>query len=137
VTPGLTHVTFAAAFDLVHARTGRRLTNASVYERVWADQEAFRWDVLATLIDGTDPANAATRDRVALVLDEADVASEDGRRAALHRLCRVAVHQHVADAAARARTRIITATMGALASQSPGTQDPAALEVRRALHDYV
>jgi hypothetical protein len=137
VSCGLSDVTFGAAFEVVYERTGRRLTNASVYERVWADQDDFRWSVLERLVTSTRSVDDETAERVEQVLDHADVSSEPARLATLGELCRVVVQRHIEDAAARARTRIIAASMGALASRPPGNQDAGALVVRRALQDYV
>ena len=64
VQVGLGSVTFPRVFERVEASTGRRITAASVYERLWASQSDFQWEVLAVLVEGASTLDDRTRRRV-------------------------------------------------------------------------
>jgi hypothetical protein len=51
-------LTYQRVFDHLEATTGVRVTRASVHERIWESQEAFRAEVLAT---GQVAASASSR----------------------------------------------------------------------------
>ena len=78
---GLDHVTFPKVFERVEQETGRRVTRASVYDRLWSNQEEFQWEVLAELIKGAGSVDLRTQRRVRRILKSADRATEAGRLA--------------------------------------------------------
>ncbi|MBI2704531.1 MAG: hypothetical protein HYX32_04475 [Actinobacteria bacterium] len=135
---GLDHVTFPRVFDRVQEKTGRRVTRASVYDRLWTSQEEFQWEVLAHVIEDAGSIDQRTRRRVNRILAEADYASEAGRRAGLRDLCQLAVEQHVIEASRRQHYRIAMAAVGAIASsEGNGPEPPHVKQVRESLTKYL
>ena len=49
IQTGSTNLTFKRVFDRVERDTGRRLSNASVIKRIWANQADYQADVLVTI----------------------------------------------------------------------------------------
>lgn len=113
---GFDHLTFPRVFERVERLTGRRLTRAAVYDRLWPNQAAWQWDVLVRVIDESAVVDDRTRVRIDQILDSADVSTEAGRLRGLHNLCEVAAQQHVIDASHRQHQRIAIAAIGAFAS---------------------
>jgi len=131
---GFDGITFAKVFERVEEQTGRRVTAASVYDRIWNSQEDFQWSVLARLIDESSTIDGRTRQRVERILVEADVTTPEGRWEGLHRLCLFAVEQHVVEASRRQSYKILVAAAGAIASTPPDDElAPGAASVRAAL----
>jgi len=131
---GFEGLTFARVFERIEDQTGRRVTAASVYDRIWDSQEDFQWSVLARLIDESSTIDGRTRRRVKRILNDADVTTPEGRWEGLHRLCLFAVEQHVVEASRRQSYRILVAAAGAIAS-TPADDElaPGAASVRAAL----
>src|SRR4051794_29004890 len=98
---GVDHLSFGRVFERIEARHGRRITRSSVYDRLWTSQADYQFDVLARVVTSRPAIEAHTYERIGLVLEAADVSSEDGRVAALHELCQLAVEQHVNEASRR------------------------------------
>lgn len=128
VSCGLEHLTFPRVFDRVELHHGRRITRASVYDRIWSSQADFQWDVLARVVAARPALDPRTRVRVLHVLDAADVTTEQGRIAALHQLCKLAVEPHVSEASRRQQDRITNAALGTIASTSESSPDPRGTE---------
>jgi len=142
VQVGLGSVTFPRVFERVEASTGRRITAASVYERLWASQSDFQWEVLAVLVEDASTLDDRTRRRVRRILDTADRSSEAGRLGCLRELCQAVVQQHVLEGSSRHHYRIVLAAVAAVSASEadPGTEEgsPEGVErVRQALRDYV
>jgi len=138
VQVGLGAVTFPRVFERVEAETGRRITAASVYERLWASQSDFQWEVLAELVEGASTLDDRTRRRVRRILSAADRSTETGRLECLSELCQVVVQQHVIEGSSRHHYRIVLAAVAAVSA--PESDDPASKgveRVREALRDYV
>src|SRR5262245_15645209 len=95
---GLDHVTFPKVFERVQTQTGRRVTRASVYDRLWTSQEEFQWEVLARVIEDASSIDQRTRRRINRILANADYETEAGRMSGLRDLCQLAVEQHVIEA---------------------------------------
>ena len=134
---GLDHLTFPKVFDRIQAESGRRITRASVYDRLWDNQEAFQWDVLVRLIDNTDTIEKSRR-RILKIAMKADLSSEAGRLRGLHDICLFAVKQHVNESSRRQDQRIIMAAIGAVASsESTGNAPEGAARVRDALQRHI
>lgn len=141
VQVGLGSITFPRVFERVEAATGRRVTAASVYERLWASQSDFQWEVLAELVEGASTLDDRTRRRVGVILAGADRSSESGRLGCLRELCQVVVQQHVIEGSNRDHYRIVLAAVAAVsAADDPGDEagSPLGVErVRQALSDYL
>jgi hypothetical protein len=135
---GLDNVTFARAFDRIQRETGRRITRASVYDRLWANQAEYQWDVLATVVEASTLIDPRTVERIERIIEAADRTTPAGREACLHELCQLAVEQHVIEASDRQSDRIITAALGAIASVEHLHDQPAgACRVRQTLSGYL
>ena len=74
-------------FDRIHAETGRRIVPAMVYERIWASQEEYQWEVLDELIRRTGYASGSTVDTIVDIIREARRGSAEERRATLLDAC--------------------------------------------------
>jgi hypothetical protein len=84
------NLTFKRVFDRVEARTGERITNASVIRRVWANQSEFQTDVLVAIAhDGSRPEIGGTIEALGEVLDGIDLSTVASRERALCQVCRV------------------------------------------------
>jgi len=83
-------VSFPKVFDRIFAETGRRIVPAMVYERIWASQEEYQWEVLDELIRRTGYASGSTVDTIVDIIREARRGSAEERRATLLALCRIA-----------------------------------------------
>jgi hypothetical protein len=135
---GLGAVTFPRVFDRVEAATGRRVTAASVYERLWATQSDFQWEVLAELVEGAGTLDERTVRRVREILSVADRSTEAGRLECLRELCQAVVQQHVIDGSSRRHYRIVLAAVAAVSAPEGDEDDPVGVDrVRQALRDYV
>ncbi|MGZ4694188.1 MAG: hypothetical protein ACXWBN_16860 [Acidimicrobiales bacterium] len=142
VQVGLGSVTFPRVFERVEASTGRRVTAASVYERLWASQSDFQWEVLAVLVEDASTLDDRTRNRVRRILSTADRSSEAGRLGCLRELCQVVVQQHVLEGSRRHHYRIVLAAVAAVSASEVDRGRPEGApegvdRVRQALRDYV
>jgi hypothetical protein len=141
---GLGHVTFPRVFERVEAATGRRITGASVYERLWSSQVEFQWETLAVLIEQARTIDDRTWRRVRRILSRADRSTPESRLACLHELCRAVVERHVIESTSRAHYRIVLAAVGAVSSAAASAaaaaddDEPEGVQhVRRALAGYL
>jgi hypothetical protein len=134
---GLDHLTFGRVFELIEERSGRRITLASVYDRLWSSQEQFQWEVLAGVIEEAGTIDERTRQRVAEVLAAAERTTPEGRLDAVRALCQLAVEQHVLEASKRQHYRIAVAAVGAVSSSYADDVAPHVQRVRDALHGYL
>lgn len=137
---GLGRLTFPRVFDRIETATGRRITGASVYERLWATQSAYQWEALAALIDRADVVDPRTQRHVARLLARADVGTPEARLMCLRELCRAVVERHVMGSTSRPEYRIVLAAVAGVATRDDpdGAPDAASVErVRDALSSYL
>ena len=66
---GGSQITYAKLFDHLESTTGIRVTRGSVHERIWADQDALRSDVMRTAAKARRTDHNAYTDRIAHVVD--------------------------------------------------------------------
>jgi len=84
------NLTFKRVFERVEAKTGRRITNASVIKRVWANQAEFQADVLVSIAkDEARPEAGGAVDAIAAVFATFDLSTPVSRGRALRDVCRV------------------------------------------------
>jgi hypothetical protein len=93
---GAEHITLAEVFQVVEEETGRRITGASVYRRIWENQNEYQRDLLLEAASRypageEEPVRTVAQD----VLRDADLSSLTGRAAAMREICRVAGQRHV------------------------------------------
>lgn len=92
---GCDHVGMADVLSEIRGTTGQRITNASVYGRIWANQAEFHRDLLVEAAgyfpNGEEQAAA---DAAREVLADADLSTEVGCADALREFCRVAGAAH-------------------------------------------
>ncbi len=87
---GIDALTFKRARDLVESTTGRRITNASLIGRIWANQYEFQTDVLELVAaDDSSAEVEATLEDIGPVLARMDPRSEVSRRATMREVCRL------------------------------------------------
>jgi hypothetical protein len=98
---GCENVGMADVLTDIADRTGRRITNASVYGRIWTTQTDFHRDLLVLAAEQfPDGEEAAMRAEADAVLSDADLSSLVGRVAALAEICRRAGKAHLESLAA-------------------------------------
>ena len=85
---GSRNLTFKRVFDRVEAKSGLRITNASVIKRIWENQADFQADVLVTIARGEARRARVSGQRVVTMLTEFDMASPESRSHALREVCR-------------------------------------------------
>ena len=84
------NLTFKRVFERVEAKTGQRLTNASVIRRVWENQAEFQADVLVSIAkDEARTEAGGAVDAIAAVLTTLDLSTQESRARALREVCRV------------------------------------------------
>jgi hypothetical protein len=137
ISCGFDRLTFARVFERVQDQTGRRVTRASVYDRLWANQEEFQWEVLARLIEHAGSVDQRTRRRVQRILAQADRTTVAGRLAAVRSLCQLAVQQTVIEASRRQEYRLLMAAVGCIASSEHVSEPAHVRRVREALRTYL
>jgi hypothetical protein len=98
---GCDHVGMADVLAEVERTSGHRITNASVYGRIWVNQSEFHRDLLRTAA-GYYPngEEQATLDAARLILATADLSTVQSRAQTLRIVCREAGAAHVAALAA-------------------------------------
>lgn len=135
---GLDRITFPRVFEIIESQTGRRITRASVYDRIWRSQAEFQWEVLAELLEERGGVADATQAIVAEVLSTADRTTDQGRWDCLSELCLIAVERHVHELSEMQVQRIALAAIGAVAS-SPAdpTTESFVVRVQDTLHRYL
>ena len=108
--------------DIEH-RTGRRITNASVYGRIWATQSDFHRDLLFHAAEEFPKGEeVAFRERANEVLRTTDLATEEGRRRALKQICLVGGKAHL-DALADSRSWQTWLAIWAITVSTPSLDD--------------
>ena len=87
---GSSNLTFKRVFDRVEAKTGERITNASVIKRVWENQVDFQTDVLVSVAqDEARPEAGGAVEAIASVLGDLDLSTPASRAHAVREVCRV------------------------------------------------
>jgi hypothetical protein len=86
---GSSNLTFKRVFDRVEAKSGSRITNASVIKRIWENQADFQADVLVTIARDEARRAEMTGQRVVAMLQDFDMTSAESRWRALREVCRV------------------------------------------------
>jgi len=85
---GSRNLTFKRVFDRVEAKSGLRITNASVIKRIWENQADFQADVLVTIARGEARRAQVSGERVVALLADFDMGSAESRSLALREVCR-------------------------------------------------
>jgi len=84
------NLSFKRVFDRVEARTGERITNASVIRRVWENQAEFQTDVLVSIAhDDSRPEIGSTIEALGELLGQLDLSTPQSRARAMIDVCRV------------------------------------------------
>jgi hypothetical protein len=92
---GCDHVGMADVLHAVHDETGQRITNASVYGRIWDNQDAFHRDLLLAAAEFYPSGEEEATTRTArAVIDRSDISTLGGRVEALRQICRQAGAAH-------------------------------------------
>ena len=86
---GASNLTFKRVFDRVEAKTGLRITNASVIKRIWENQAEFQADVFVTVARDEERRAEGSGQRVAAMLKDFDMTTPESRSRALREVCRV------------------------------------------------
>jgi hypothetical protein len=86
---GSSNLTFKRVFDRVEAKSGSRITNASVIKRIWENQADFQADVLVTIARDEARRARISGERVVAMLRDLDMTSPESRERALREVCRV------------------------------------------------
>jgi len=86
---GSSNLTFKRVFERVEAKTGVRITNASVIKRIWENQADFQADVLVTIARDEARRAQGSGQRVIAMLGALDMATPESRTQALREVCRV------------------------------------------------
>ena len=88
--PNASNLTFKKVFERVEAKTGVRITNASVIRRVWDNQSEYQADVLASIAqdDSRDEVENGA-DAIVVALEHLDLSTPEARLHALREVCRV------------------------------------------------
>jgi hypothetical protein len=98
---GCGNVGMADVLATIEAETDRRITNASVYGRIWASQTEFHQDLLlAAAVQFPSGEHTAFGQAADDVLAGADLSTVSGRRHALGEVCRRAGEAHLNSLAA-------------------------------------
>jgi len=85
---GSRNLTFKRVFDRVEAKSGLRITNASVIKRIWENQADFQADVLVSIARGEARRAQVSGQRVVTMLTQFDMTSPESRSHALREVCR-------------------------------------------------
>jgi len=87
---GSSNLTFKRVFDRLEAKTGERITNASVIRRVWENQVDFQTDVLVSVAqDEARPEAGGAVEAIASLLADLDLSTPESRARAVREVCRV------------------------------------------------
>ncbi len=86
---GSSNLTFKRVFQRVEAKTGKRITNASVIKRIWENQAEFQADVLVSIARDEARRAQGSGQRVIALLGEFDMTTPESRSRALREVCRV------------------------------------------------
>ena len=83
------NLTFKRVFDRMAAKTGIRITNASVIKRIWENQADFQADVLVSVARDEARRARGSGQRATALLATLDMSTPESREAALREVCRV------------------------------------------------
>ena len=86
---GSSNLTFKRVFERVEAKTGKRITNASVIKRIWENQADFQADVLVTIARDEARRAQGSGQRATAMLGALDLTTPESRTRALREVCRV------------------------------------------------
>ena len=86
---GSSNLTFKRVFDRMEAKTGVRITNASVIGRIWENQAEFQADVLVSIARDEARRAQGSGVRVIAMLAALDMTTPESRAEALREVCRV------------------------------------------------
>ena len=86
---GSSNLTFKRVFARVEAKTGMRITNASVIKRIWENQADFQADVLVSIARDEAHRAEGSGQRVVAMLGALDMTTPESRTRALREVCRV------------------------------------------------
>jgi hypothetical protein len=86
---GSSNLTFKRVFDRMKAKTGIRITNASVIKRIWENQADYQADVLVSVARDEARRARGMGQRAAALLATLDLSTPESRATALREVCRV------------------------------------------------
>jgi len=86
---GSSNLTFKRVFDRMEAKTGMRVTNASVIKRIWENQADFQADVLVTVVRDEARRAEGMGKRAITLLGTLDMSTPESRVRVLREICRV------------------------------------------------
>ena len=86
---GASNLTFKRVFDQMEAKTGIRITNASVIKRIWENQADFQAEVLVSVARDEARRARGSGQRVMTMLAGLDMTTPESRMVALREVCRV------------------------------------------------
>jgi len=86
---GSSNLTFKRVFARVEAKTGMRITNASVIKRIWENQADFQADVLVSIARDEARRAEGSGQRVIAMLGTLDMTTPESRTRALREVCRI------------------------------------------------
>ena len=86
---GSSNLTFKRVFERLEAKTGMRITNASVIKRIWENQADFQADVLVTIARDEARRAQGMGQRAITLLGALDMTTPESRSRALREVCRV------------------------------------------------
>ena len=93
---GCDHVGMAEVLTTIERDTGQRITNASVYGRIWPKQSDFHRELLLAAAEFyPNGEEAATLESARAILDRADLSTSQARARALREICRQSGAAHV------------------------------------------
>jgi hypothetical protein len=85
---GSSNLTFKRVFERLEAKTGTRITNASVIKRIWDNQAEFQADVLVSIARDEARRAQGSGERVVAMLGAQDMTTLESRAGALREVCR-------------------------------------------------
>ncbi len=88
---------YKSVFDHLQATRDIRVTYASVHERIWSSQRAYQLDVLRKAAEALPAATFLSRGAAAEVVSNADIESDEGRRAATREMIRVSCNGDISN----------------------------------------
>jgi hypothetical protein len=86
---GSSNLTFKRVFARVEAKTGVRVTNASVIKRIWRNQADYQTDVVISIARDEARRAEGSGQRVTALLSTVDTSTVESRTRALGEACRV------------------------------------------------
>lgn len=86
---GSSNLTFKRVFAQIEAKTGVRITNASVIRRIWENQADYQTDVIVSIAGDEARRAQGSGQRVTALLPGFDTSTPRSRALALREVCRV------------------------------------------------